>query len=180
MRQYPEAYMQFLVHFHGTRDYFECHEMMEAHWKRETAPALRSAWLCLIQTAVAAYHERRNNKAGADKMWNNALRNANPAVLAELGLDGDAFVRLLSLRRQACASGGAAAYEDPDLPLADAELIECCERMCAQMGVKWRSRESDATAEIVHKHKLRDRSDVVRERELSWQIKRSSRTRETT
>ncbi|MEH7501602.1 DUF309 domain-containing protein, partial [Neobacillus drentensis] len=26
---YPTEYIQFLAHFHGDRDYFECHELLE-------------------------------------------------------------------------------------------------------------------------------------------------------
>ena len=33
MTQYPEAYTDYLCYFHGARDYFECHEVMEEYWK---------------------------------------------------------------------------------------------------------------------------------------------------
>ena len=31
---YSQAYIDYLVHFHGDRDYFECHELLEEHWKK--------------------------------------------------------------------------------------------------------------------------------------------------
>lgn len=31
---YPEAYIEYLAEFHGSRDYFECHELLEEHWKK--------------------------------------------------------------------------------------------------------------------------------------------------
>ena len=30
---YPTEYIQFLIHFHGDYDYFECHEILEEYWK---------------------------------------------------------------------------------------------------------------------------------------------------
>lgn len=30
---YPTEYIQFLIHFHGDYDYFECHEILEGYWK---------------------------------------------------------------------------------------------------------------------------------------------------
>ena len=70
---YPEDYLSFLVHFHGTRDYFECHEILEEYWK-ETAPKERdSHWVGLIQIAVALYHERRGNKQGATRTLTKAI-----------------------------------------------------------------------------------------------------------
>ncbi|WP_460291943.1 DUF309 domain-containing protein, partial [Bacillus cereus] len=32
-KMYPTEYIQFLIHFHGDYDYFECHEILEEYWK---------------------------------------------------------------------------------------------------------------------------------------------------
>ncbi|PAD68333.1 hypothetical protein CHH83_14265, partial [Bacillus sp. 7586-K] len=32
---YDQEYIDFLVHFHCDRDYFECHEILEEHWKKD-------------------------------------------------------------------------------------------------------------------------------------------------
>lgn len=34
---YPTAYIKYLFHFHTDRDYFECHELLEEHWKQYDA-----------------------------------------------------------------------------------------------------------------------------------------------
>ena len=31
--EYPEAFISYLIEFHATRDYFECHELLEEYWK---------------------------------------------------------------------------------------------------------------------------------------------------
>lgn len=53
---YSESYIDYLIHFQATRDYFECHEIMEEYWLENDRD---KKWLTLIQLAVAVYHERQ-------------------------------------------------------------------------------------------------------------------------
>ena len=48
---YPEAYIDFLVHFHGDRDWFECHERLEEYWKEHPDDPKSDTWVGLIQVA---------------------------------------------------------------------------------------------------------------------------------
>ncbi|KPC99353.1 hypothetical protein LR69_02339 [Geobacillus sp. BCO2] len=66
---YPNAYIEYLVHFHSDRDYFECHEILEEHWKQD---GRNKGWLVLIQMAVAFYHYRRGNTSGALRLIRRA------------------------------------------------------------------------------------------------------------
>ena len=58
---FPQKYIEYLVHFHGDRDYFECHEILEEYWKKIDNGNKESIWVGLIQLAVANYHHRRKN-----------------------------------------------------------------------------------------------------------------------
>ena len=91
MDAYPEAWLDYLFEFHATRDYFECHEILEEYWKSvpEGDPD-RGVWVGLIQLAVALYHHRRGNRAGALKMYRGAAARLRPEALDRLGLDGEA------------------------------------------------------------------------------------------
>ena len=85
---YPEAYIEFLMYFHGNRDYFECHEVLEEYWK-EVDPGNRSShWVGLIQVAVGFYHYRRGNLAGALRTFHKAIKNieSNHNELIRLGI----------------------------------------------------------------------------------------------
>ncbi|WP_218197281.1 DUF309 domain-containing protein, partial [Pseudomonas sp. 2995-1] len=62
---YPDAYIEYLIEFHGTRDYFECHEIMEEYWKKNK----EKHWHTLIQLAVAIYHERQHNYDGSLRLY---------------------------------------------------------------------------------------------------------------
>lgn len=53
IKLYPKAYIDYLVYFHGLRDYFECHEVLEEHWKKDDKAERKKYWVGLIQIAVA-------------------------------------------------------------------------------------------------------------------------------
>jgi predicted metal-dependent hydrolase len=49
--------------------------VLEEYWKSVPDSPLRQAWYGLIQIAVALYHHRRGNIAGARKMLESAIHN---------------------------------------------------------------------------------------------------------
>lgn len=163
---FPEAYVQYLLYFHGERDYFECHEVLEEYWKNNPDSPLREAWVGLIQVAVGMYHERRHNFRGAYKMLASALQKLTDRDLRKLGIAAEEFRDILAHRLEQLTGERQAdhVFRDINIPLVDEELIIMCKEQCAMQGVEW-GRPSDLSAEyLVHKHKLRDRSDVVAER----------------
>ncbi|MCD2486520.1 DUF309 domain-containing protein, partial [Staphylococcus aureus] len=50
---YPKAYIDYLVEFHATRDYFECHEILEEYWKEDPPKKRKRYWVGFIELAVA-------------------------------------------------------------------------------------------------------------------------------
>jgi len=171
--QYPQAYKEYLLFFQAERDYFECHEVMEEYWKEHPDDERSRTYVGLIQMAVALYHHRRGNQAGARKMLDSALRNLEPQHVAALGLDDAALRERLTTRLAAldAEDGAAAAFADLDLPVRDAALLAECQAACAERGLEWGRPSELADAELVHKHTRRDRSDVIRERELQKQLR---------
>ncbi|WP_044642085.1 DUF309 domain-containing protein [Risungbinella massiliensis] len=71
MSSYPEQYLAFFYHFHTTRDYFECHEVLEDLWLECGRDIFYQG---LLQVAVALYHHRNGNVGGARKMLLAAKR----------------------------------------------------------------------------------------------------------
>lgn len=63
-------FVQFVRHFNGDRDYFECHELLEELWMEEGRHPLLQG---LLQAAVALYHWRNGNVSGAAKLMRLAL-----------------------------------------------------------------------------------------------------------
>ena len=162
---FPKEYINYLVHFHGTRDYFECHEILEEYWKAVDPRNLQSHWVGFILLAVSAYHHRRKNLIGAEKTSKKALRifqHTPMTTINDLGLDYDQLLQQLGDKIQQIQA--QRPYKSWNLPIADDELFRSCQQQCEQHHWQWRG-QIEVPDEIIHRHMLRDRSDVIRERE---------------
>ncbi|MBM6619933.1 DUF309 domain-containing protein [Bacillus suaedaesalsae] len=168
---YPRAYIEYLVHFHGDRDYFECHEILEEYWKEDERGKRKEYWVAFIQVAVSLYHHRRSNFGGARRMMKNALSifEKEKEAILKLGLDDVALLALI--RKQMISQEKKEPYRSISLPIKDSLLLKLCLDLCSEKDITWLS-DSDLNNElIVNKHKLRDRSDVIEEREQQKKMK---------
>ncbi|MBT2754853.1 DUF309 domain-containing protein [Mesobacillus foraminis] len=161
---FPNAYIEYLIHFHGDRDYFECHEVLEEYWKETDPGNKRSIWVGLIQFAVSSYHFRRRNLAGALR----TLEKAAEIIAAErekctnLGIDYIRFMELLSDRRNEIIT--QQTYQSVNIPIADTALLQTCKVQCERLGYVWGSKSNLADKQLISRHSLRDRTDVIMER----------------
>ncbi|QHZ47482.1 DUF309 domain-containing protein [Bacillus sp. NSP9.1] len=174
---YPEAYIDYLAEFHGSRDYFECHEILEEHWKKEPLGARKLYWVGLIQLAVALYHQRRNNFTGAKRLMANSIRilEGEQTAVESLGLD---YSRLISLLKHTYRKiESHSPYESIMLPIADKALEERCRKKCEQQSYPWGRTSVVQDAFLIDKHRLRDRSEVLAEREKEIARRKKSRGR---
>ena len=175
-RRYPEAYIRYLAEYYGSRDFFECHEIMEEYWKEQAHDPIATCWLVLIRIPVALYHARRGNRGGALKLLAKAIGEIDGAPFRELNIDGaELKTRLKELHRR-WSESAEIVYEDLDLPIDDAALLEAAKAKSLSLGYGWGTGGLDAPDAIVHRHKLRDRSDVVEAREASAKRKALSRS----
>lgn len=172
---YPEAYIDYLAEYFGSRDFFECHEIMEEYWKKTSGSELSGCWLMLIRIAVVQYHARRGNGAGAYKLLIKAVEEIQPRLMDRLGLDGERLARMLKERAQAWGGPEGVRYEDFELPIADPELLRLAQARCAEKGWIWASPGQQAPGEIVHRHLTRDRTDVVAARKAAAAFRAASR-----
>ncbi len=163
--QYPDAYVEYLYHFHTTRDYFECHEILEEFWKNRELSYGHPVWVGLIQIAVSMYHHRRGNFGGAIKMLSRAIEilHENRACLQELGLDHDRMIEQLEHRLH--VQQQQTPYSSMNLPLRDEDLQRCCERLAESRGRLWQQPSDLNNPYLINKHTLRDRSKVIETRD---------------
>lgn len=171
MRSYPEAYVRYLAEYYGSRDYFECHEIMEEYWKEQRGAAEETCWLVLIRISVALYHARRGNRTGAVKLLRKAASEAEPAQFTPLGIDGGALKRLLTETADRWEHSEQLLYDDLELPLVDEQLIAAAKAQCLLLGYCWGTGGSDVGTDIIHRHLTRDRSEVVSARAASAERK---------
>lgn len=175
---YLQPYIDYLAEFHGSRDYFECHELLEDHWK-QTGGGRNSVWVCLIQAAVGLYHYRRGNVAGAGKLTGKALAGAasNMGKLEALGIDSRIFIALLTERMENIRAH--VPYRAESLPIADQLLLELAEKRCRELGYTWGWTEDSENWDLVHRHHTRNRNGVVLERKRMLAAKRQLRNRKS-
>ncbi len=161
MKSYPKEYIEYLVYFHADRDYFECHEVLEEYWKENPGGGLSRAWVGLIQVAVGVYHHRRNNLKGAAKMLNSAIANLSVDHLVRLGIDANELITSLKERLDQIMHRPDQKFTDLVIPLKDGDLLQHCINEASKKQIEWLRPSDLFNRELIHKHTLRDRSDVI-------------------
>ncbi|MFS0656405.1 DUF309 domain-containing protein [Bacillus sp. 179-C3.3 HS] len=170
---YPKSYLAFLHEFHTTRDYFECHEILEEYWKEDPPGQRKAYWVGFIQLAVALYHQRRGNHQGAKRLISNSLRllETDRTILSKLGLDDQAFIQLLRTLKKKMIED--MPYESVMLPINDQALLSQCIEMAQKEGLTFGKESNLDHTFLLEKHRLRDRTDVLLERERQIERKKS-------
>jgi uncharacterized protein len=164
---YPKEYIQYLVHFHGDGDFFECHEILEEFWKKTDFGNKHSIWIGFIQLAVSSYHHRRGNFAGAKKTLKKAIEIflTKENSIPRLGLNYHSLLSILS--EQLGSIEQKRGFNPFHLPIDDHSLLIECKCICQEKGFKWGSNSHLSNKYIVHRHKLRDRTDIIQKRRYS-------------
>ena len=161
---YPNEFIQYLSEFHGSRDYFECHEILEEYWKEHLPLDRESVWVGFIQLAVGMYHYRRNNLSGALRTLQKAkqILSKHPHVIEQLGIDSEGLSSLL--HNSIHKVQNTDPYTSPSLPIRDPELIRACQVMCKKYGYTWNRESNLSDSSLVNRHSTRDRTEVIQER----------------
>ncbi|WP_044340125.1 DUF309 domain-containing protein [Rossellomorea aquimaris] len=169
---YPKPYLEFLMYFHGNRDYFECHEVLEEYWK-EVDPKNRSShWVGLIQIAVGFYHYRRGNLSGAARTFKKAIQNIemNQEQLTQLGIHAAELQNMLvDISHELSINQ---PYKSINIPVMEASLIKQVQSLCEENGYSWCSPSDLTNNELIHRHSLRDRTEVILERQNALKRKK--------
>ncbi|MCU6708237.1 DUF309 domain-containing protein [Paenibacillus sp. J5C_2022] len=176
MNHYPQSYIAYLTEFHATRDYFECHELLEEYWKAHPDDGRSELWVGLIQLAVGQYHERRGNLRGAVKMYESAYRKLDNDDIRLLGLERASLLARL-MQRIAAAAEPDSPFEDMNLPIEDNELYNQCLVHSSGLGVEWGAPSRMEDESLIDRHRLRDRTDVIRARTEALREQRERRER---
>jgi uncharacterized protein len=172
IHDYPSEYKEFLIHFHGTRDYFECHEILEEYWLEQNREI---QWLALIQLAVAVYHERQENYAGSVKLYRRVLGHlqSEKTRFERLSIDvprlNDQIEERLFLIKNRMP------YYPMNLPVTDEKLLDECRETAENRRIVWNTDDRRAGKELVYRHRLRDRTEVIQARKTSLLEKQTKR-----
>ncbi|MBB6455294.1 hypothetical protein HNQ94_003794 [Salirhabdus euzebyi] len=155
---YDSAYIDYLAHLLGTRDYFECHEILEEHWKKEIPLERDSIWVAFIQLAVALYHHRRGNYLGGIRLIKKSqdkFHKHRDLIEANFGLQRQSLFELLDEIQEKIIQHKP--YESINLPINDAKLKALVQEKCKKWGCQFESKSNLNDEFLIHKHKLRER-----------------------
>ncbi len=173
---FDRAYINYLIHFHCDRDYFECHEVLEEHWKKDALQDRKKYWVGLIQISVALYHQRRGNFSGALKMISNAIRiiENEQNHIEKLGLHSDQLIKLLTTRKKEIQQ--QLPYKSFNLPIKNQELMKECLLICKEKGMEWGVESNLTNNDLIDKHIRRNRTDVIKERLFQLEKRKTERS----
>nr|WP_106784594.1 DUF309 domain-containing protein [Lysinibacillus timonensis] len=164
---YHPLFVDYCTYFNGNRDYFECHEVLEEYWKIVAPGKKHHPLVGYIQLATGMYHWRRRNKLGATRMLNKAyqiFRTNTDSIFLEfldVGQLCEHCLKCMADIKSDCP------FKEFDLPLNNQQLINLVDK---QMSLLPKVLDDF----LLNKHMLRDRSDILKAREL----KKSMRNKE--
>ncbi|MEO4053277.1 DUF309 domain-containing protein [Solibacillus sp. CAU 1738] len=158
-------FVDYCTYFNGNQDYFECHEVLEEYWKIEAPGNKEHALVGFVQLATAMYHWRRGNEQGAYRVLNKSLtllkKNAKSPFFDYL--DMQALYEDIELAIQNIHSGQT--FISFKIQITNAHLLEVVTQ-------KIKDLTPHDLAYLIDKHKLRDRSAIIAEREANKRSRR--------
>lgn len=142
---FENAFYNYIIEFHETRDYFECHEIMEYAWKSKSTYAKDDPEVALILLATAMYHFRRHNINGGKTTLNKAifLLEHNYTFLNQ-------YIEMNQLLTELKIIQSDASYRSINIPV---KLMQYAQHTSFSVD-----------DQIIHKHMMRDRSQVIANR----------------
>lgn len=163
---YKRSFVLFLSYFNRNYDYFECHEVLEEHWK-DVAPGVRDHELVgFIQLATGMYHWRRQNFVGAHRILMKAQKHlhAHPSSTYYTGLSMKQL--FIDLQRAIEQTAKKQSFTNFPLAITDSTLQQLVdEEVLPSLSADF----------IQNKHRLRDRQDVIQERLDNLSIRQKAR-----
>jgi predicted metal-dependent hydrolase len=110
----PTARLEHGIRLFNQREFFECHEVLEAEWTPEREPR-RLFLQSLIHMAVGLYHASRGNPVGAARQIRKGLRKLSAYLPSCEGVDtARLYADMTAVLVQIEAD---AAYEPPQVHL---------------------------------------------------------------
>ncbi|MEK4494306.1 DUF309 domain-containing protein [Ureibacillus sp. FSL W8-0352] len=151
-------FIDFCAYFNGNQDYFECHEVLEEYWKTIAPGKKEHPLVGYIQLATGLYHWRRGNLPGAHRI----MRKAYKKFLSNQGHPFFDYIDFQQLCNDCLKSIDAIennqSYKAFQIKLMNRDLIE-------KVNGKISSLPPLSHEFLLHKHMLRDRSDILTMRE---------------
>lgn len=106
-------------------------------------------------------------------MYESAIEKLTMLPGVVKGIDVHNITAQLQQRVQACQL--QLPYNDMKFIIVDPQLGELCEQAVALRNLRWDISSKEVSEEIIHRHKLRDRRDVIAARQEALRKKSTAR-----
>jgi hypothetical protein len=93
-----------------------------------------------------------------------------------LGIEKESLLKQLTGRMEALRANTGADYADIDIRIINDQLMTLCEHACRERGLAWGISSPLHDKSIIHRHTLRDRSDVIEARSAAYMAKKRERS----
>lgn len=152
-------FVQFMVYFNDNQDYFECHEVLEEYWKSIPASDKNHPLTAYILLATGMYHWRRGNFAGAIRTLRKVKRKL-PVFSAD-------YTEEIDFQQLVAHVNYTVDRVEKELPFESFSFTITSSTLRAKIEIAQQSMTllSFGSEAVIHKHMLRDRSDILRERD---------------
>ncbi|AVQ33127.1 DUF309 domain-containing protein [Staphylococcus muscae] len=164
-----DALLTFYYQFHTKQHYFLCHDILEDAWKQQNHYTKDDFVVGLILFATASYHYRRCNLKGALRTFKKSIKIINQYAdesIASYGLQPNAFRKQI---QQLCTDiEQEKCFRPIELPLLK-EMEQSIKSTYNDYVVNTTIVD---TPDIMHYHRLRDRTPVIDAREKALRLRR--------
>ncbi len=161
-------FIRFCTYFNGNQDYFECHEVLEEYWKKIAPGDKEHPLVGFVQLATAMYHWRRGNVKGASRTLSKALTlfNKNRTSPFFDNIDMRALYENMGLIMQKIKEAE---------PFSPFQLVITNNQLQTVVAREIQNLPKFDIAFLTDKHMLRDRSEIIAEREMKIKMKRTKK-----
>ncbi len=155
-------FVNFIVYFNENQDFFECHEVLEEYWKEFTDRTKQHPLVGYILLSTAMYHWRRGNTIGAGRSLKKAISR-----LEKVSKEHPSFSEGINIENLVKNSKLASHQIDNERPFSTFAIEITSPKLHSLIKEIKPSMDllPYGSDEVIHKHMLRDRSDILRERE---------------
>ena len=154
-------FVNFIVYFNENQDFFECHEVLEEYWKSLPNITKNHPLTGYILLSTGMYHWRRGNTIGALRTLKKAIERMTKSSEAYPEFsDGINFDELCGNVNQSIKHIEVGqAFVPFQIEITSSDIVSLMTEIAPSMELL--PFGSDI---VIHKHMLRDRSDIIRER----------------
>jgi len=151
------SFVAFLKHFNETFDYFECHELLEDYWKEVSPRQKNHALTALILLATSMYHWRRGNYSGAIKTMKSSLKRMEETKNSPFFENFNYQKLTENMNSSLLLMESNKEFQQFSIVVTNPTLQSLVHKLDMKMN--------DDLHFLIHKHMLRDRSEILEERD---------------